>query len=472
MKKIFIPIILLLVTVCSSCSDWLDVKPSDRISEDNNFSNLAGFKKALNGIYVELNSTGLYGRTLSCEFIEILAQRYAVGTDNKANVELMQFNYTGSTARSILTSVWSKAYTLIANANLILKNCEEHRDVLPEEYYHLIKGETLALRAYLHFDLFRLFGPVYSLNPEVLSIPYYKSFSLDVAPTYPASEFVGYVLEDLNNAKMELQDDPIIEYGVKGNSKDVFLQYRNLRLNFYAVQALLARVHWYVGNDEEACQNAEAVIAVQENLFPWINPMKLTNSAMMDRVFSTEILFALQNLERENIYTTYFDGQNLKLASLLAPRADVVDRVFEQDKADYRRRSSLANSLEIAGVNYIIFNKYQGKDSLYNQMIPMLRVSEMYMIAAETSKVDDDKIQYFNTFRNGRGLKGVNRVRDVEYYLEKEWKKEFYGEGQLFFWYKRNNENSMQSASDPWGTVSVKPENYVLPIPDGELKYN
>ena len=58
-------IVLLSVT---SCSDYLDVKPSDRISETVNFSSLAGFRQALNGIYVELNSNQLYGRSLSCEY--------------------------------------------------------------------------------------------------------------------------------------------------------------------------------------------------------------------------------------------------------------------------------------------------------------------------------------------------------------------------------------------------------------------
>ena len=115
--------------------------------------------------------------------------------------------------------------------------------------------------------------------------------------------------------------------------------------------------------------------------------------------------------------------------------------------------------------------KFQGTDSLYNQMIPMIRISEMYMIAAETSTDGPTRLGYFNTFRNHRNLANV-RERDVDYYLEKEWKKEFYGEGQLFFWYKRNKKTEMQSATDQYGTVSVKLSNYVLPIPDAESQYN
>ena len=158
-----------------------------------------------------------------------------------------------------------------------------------------------------------------------------------------------------------------MKYGVKGNAKDVFLQDRNLRLNYYAVQGLLARAYLYMGNKERALYYAESVIKIQEEKFPWVTPMKLDNSKSADRVFSTEIMFALQNLNRNTLYTSLFDGANLKLNTLLAPRGDVVNYVFESDKADYRYSSSLSGTVEISGTTYRVFNKFQGTDSLYNQ---------------------------------------------------------------------------------------------------------
>jgi len=378
MKKYLIIFICLWGGVGFSCSNWLDVKPSDRISEDNNFSSLVGFKKTLNGVYIELNSSDLYGKNLSCEFIEILAQRYAIGDENKSNKELMEFSYNGSAGRGKTTSIWGTAYKLIANTNLILKNIELHSDVLAGEYYNLIKGEALALRALLHFDLFRLFGPIYTEDSTAISIPYYKEFQFDAAPSYAANGFMNMVIEDLLQAEQLLVNDPIVKYGVKGNAKDVFLQDRNLRLNYYAVQGLLARAYLYMGNKERALYYAESVIKIQEEKFPWVTPMKLDNSKSADRVFSTEIMFALQNLNRNTLYTSLFDGANLKLNTLLAPRGDVVNYVFESDKADYRYSSSLSGTVEISGTTYRVFNKFQGTDSLYNQMIPMIRISEMY----------------------------------------------------------------------------------------------
>lgn len=66
-------IYLLVVTCLFGCSDWLNVQPSDRVAEESAFSTIAGFKQALNGVYVDLNATELYGQTLTCEMLEILA---------------------------------------------------------------------------------------------------------------------------------------------------------------------------------------------------------------------------------------------------------------------------------------------------------------------------------------------------------------------------------------------------------------
>ena len=360
---------------------------------------------------------------------------------------------------------WVGCYAGIANCNLALQKLKEFTSLEAS----LIDGylaEVKFMRALYYFYLVRIFGDVPKITTVQSELDELQVFRSPVKEIYDE-----IIIPDLLEAERLLVNDPIVEFGVKGNTKDVFLQDRNLRLNYYAVQGLLARAYLYMGNNERALYYAESVIKIQEEKFPWITPMKLNNSKSADCVFSTEIMFALQNLDRNTLYTSLFDGANLKLNTLLAPRGDVVNYVFESDKADYRYSSSLSGTVEISGTTYRVFNKFQGTDSLYNQMIPMIRISEMYMIASETSTDGPTRAKYFNTFRNHRNLGNV-REWDVNYYLEKEWKKEFYGEGQLFFWYKRNKKTEMQSATDQYGLVSVKLSNYVLPIPDAESQYN
>lgn len=477
-----------------SCSDWLDVKPSDRISESINFASSAGFRQALNGIYVELNQGTLYGQSLSCEFVEIMAQRYAVTAENKSATDIMNLNLGGSTAQSRIESIWGKAYSLIANTNLIIKNCEEHREVLSDEYYHIIKGETHALRAYLHFDLYRLFGYPYSSTSVSTAIPYYDKFSLDVAPTLSSHEYMAKVIADLEEAESLLEGyDPIERYGVDGNPKDNFLCYRNLRLNLYAVQALMARVYYYMIDPDfenqdildKAYAYAKKVIDIQESHFPWVNATNALTAATVDHVFSSEIMFALQNLSREDLYSNFFNANSLKPANLLGMRSDVVSDIFEGTKAgqDYRYRANFPNTVTVGATPYRVFSKYEGVDSLYSQMIPMIRVSEAYLILSEIGPDESERLEVFNTFRQHRGISertsDISQLQHDDYYhatlLDKEWIKEFIGEGQLFYWYKCHRSLGMRSATDatnksPYHVSGIS--KYILPIPDAETKYN
>ena len=96
MRKIFTYMIIVLAATLSSCDAWLDVKPYDKISQDELLSTEAGYIKLLNGIYIELNSDMLYGGALSVEMIEIMGGAYVIGTDNSVwgnYADLAEYEY-------------------------------------------------------------------------------------------------------------------------------------------------------------------------------------------------------------------------------------------------------------------------------------------------------------------------------------------------------------------------------------------
>lgn len=475
-KYILITIFFTIALLAASCTDWLSVEPSDRVSENNAFSSMPGFKRALNGIYIELNARELYGNTLTSEFVEILAQQYAIKETNEIrNYNLSQFQYNDSYALGKASTIWQKTYNLIANTNLLLRNCETNREFLTDDIYNIVKGETLALRGMLHFDLFRLFGPIYTQDTLAAAIPYNTEFSLSVSPSITCNVFKDHVINDLLDAEEFLKNDPIIEYGPRGNTMDAFTSWRTLRLNYYAVQALLARAYLYFGDKENALIYSEKVIEVQEQWFPWVNRTDISISLESpDRVFSSELLFALQNLNRGTIFSINFN-ESLSPESFLAPRNDVVtEMIFQRNLDDYRYIANFApGSTEKDGVNYKIFNKYEGtSDSIHSHLIPMLRVSEAYMIAIECETDNQKRLANFNKYINSRGLQSLTNPNWVTEDLEKEYSKEFWGEGQLFFYYKRKMKRYVQSPYDRYGTVSIDLRDYILPIPEGEIKYN
>ena len=165
-----------------SCESWINVTPTDRLSEEMLFSDREGFVKALNGVYIELNTNELYGLNLTAGALDVMGQYYNAGTSSSNTYyQFARLIYTNTNELNTFSNIWRKAYLVIANCNAIIEECGESNELLPEPYFSMIKGEALALRAMLHFDMLRLFGPLTSeLNKQ--SIPYQTSSDQTITP--------------------------------------------------------------------------------------------------------------------------------------------------------------------------------------------------------------------------------------------------------------------------------------------------
>ena len=176
-KKIYI-VSFLLTLVCSACNDWLDVDPKDRVREEKQYSNEDYINSALNGLYRQMAGENLYGGQLSQTSIEAMAHYYVYSsaTANMSSDVIFQFsnwNYTGDKAKSKLLNIWKSGYGTLLNINNYIKGVNESPAVLSKEHRNLLLGEAYGLRAYLHFDLFRLFGPYpYNANATDKVLPY------------------------------------------------------------------------------------------------------------------------------------------------------------------------------------------------------------------------------------------------------------------------------------------------------------
>lgn len=106
-------------------------------------------------------------------------------------------------------------YTTILNCNVILENLATQQGILSPAETNLMKGELLALRAFLHFDMLRLFGPIYKEDPSALSIPYNESVKIMNLPLLPADSIVhNKIMRDLDEAEKLLAKDPVIPEGL------------------------------------------------------------------------------------------------------------------------------------------------------------------------------------------------------------------------------------------------------------------
>ncbi|MFR7812353.1 MAG: RagB/SusD family nutrient uptake outer membrane protein [Butyricimonas faecihominis] len=88
--------------------------------------------------------------------MDVIAQQYSIDQNGGDYYRIKNFEY--DKAETIINNIWSQAYTTIANLNNILENIENKENILHPTYYNIIKGEALGLRAFLHFELLRMFG--------------------------------------------------------------------------------------------------------------------------------------------------------------------------------------------------------------------------------------------------------------------------------------------------------------------------
>lgn len=475
MKKIIYFFIVMCFSGLQACDNWLDVQPSDRLPEKQVFESESGFMQALNGVYQNLLSGSLYRGSLGPEMIEMMAQRYNIVPKNTNFTEIVNYNYGTEYCKSRFQSVWNTAYNVILNCNLIIENAEKHPEILKGDAYNIVVGEALALRAYLHFDLLRLFGPVYALHPEKEGIPYAEKVSVSQPELLRADSVLeNRILRDLTEAERLLKTaDPIVNQGpLMSSSDDNTYRYRSLRMNYYAVLALKARVYLYGGNPQKAFEYALKVIddPNREVYFPFIDPVAVKGqSKNPDRVFSSELLFSLFTRNRGDLFTSYFDPENVT-DNLLIPKKGAIAELFAGETGDIRNTPiwEMNSKTEYGDYICVKYKKSDSNDTLWYNLMPMLRLSEMYLIAAECAETETEAYEYLNTLRNHRELENVSE--NLEDHLFREYKKEFVCEGQLFFYYKRKN--VQQLAPGMGGNmIRMNEANYVPPFPDSENQY-
>lgn len=190
--KIFnIALALTLGLGATSCNDWLDVEPSVEMDREQLFENEDGFADAMSGIYVNMGADQLYGKNLTWWFMELIGGTAQAGSSLTNIIAQYPFHkdtpysYYQNYQTNYIDPIWRKAYNTIANVNSIINNIDDHKNVFKGNDYNVIKGEVLGLRAFLHFDLMRIYTDAYSsekYKADAKYMPYVKTLTSDVYP--------------------------------------------------------------------------------------------------------------------------------------------------------------------------------------------------------------------------------------------------------------------------------------------------
>lgn len=478
-----IPLCILL----ASCSKFLDVQPESEVSKDQLFLAEEGFKEALNGVYTQASGQSLYGGNLTFSNLDIMAQNYEFTDLRYQKVASFQYNDPELLAKN--NSIWTEAYKAINNSNAILEVIDEKQSVFRDQNFEIIKGEALALRAFLHFDLLRMFAPSFKSDPNARAIPYVTTVSTQSTAFSTVSQVLELILQDLTTAEeLLLKTDPIVSGGyvvgypgsvnaTEETNPELFKQNRRHRLNYYAVQALMARVFLYKGENSLSLQKAEAVI--NSNKFPWTSQRDFFNSDVSerDKIFYKELIFAWYMPQAEEHLESLFSNENPSYS----PLNEQVNQIYEAGSAgadDWRLRQWFRVVRNANLADRAFLQKYTRNSSpisnLHPLVAPSIRLSEMFYIAAEASFDTDPATaaEYLNIVRLQRGIgdRIPSTLSKSAFIAElvKEARKEFYGESQIFYMHKRLHLNIIAANGQLYPASN---QIFVFPIPIDEEAY-
>ncbi|UZJ66497.1 RagB/SusD family nutrient uptake outer membrane protein [Sphingobacterium sp. KU25419] len=334
------------------------------------------------------------------------------------------------------SSLWYQPYRVLRNTNSVLAFVHSvSNDQLTDELND-IKGQALTLRALAHFDLVKVFGAPYTKdNGASLGVPIEteKHNSTNKPARNSVKEVYTQIVEDLENAVNLLS-------AAKKNGK----------LNKFGAQQLLARAYLYMGENSKAFTVATQLIKEAETTQSSMKGQYLlwTNSeyaSVWSKDFTNEIIFELSVIKTES-------GPGKEGIGNLLWRNGYNDIILSDDYMNLIKddahdvRHKIITKYTSKQIDYYYLNKYPGNTAEGENPefadIPVLRLSEGYLIAAEAAvKLGDNTnaLKYLNAIvSRANPAKSVDGVVTLQRVLD-ERRRELVGEGHRLFDAVRNN---------------------------------
>lgn len=487
---------LLLFACCflTSCDEWLDVRGENIEKEQDQFETYKGFRDVLTGCYMKMGATDLYGQRMTMTDIECLADMWSVGTEvgDPTKYYLSKHDYSKDEPKTAFKNIYASAFTVITSANVLLKNLEENgSQITDSKVRNMIMGEAYAIRAYCQFDILRLFGQLPKGGTTAVKLPYSYTTTISEMPAYyDYSEYVNRLEQDIQQAENLLKEsDPIFESTFSAlnmpNNKvqDDYIYYRQSRLNYWAVRALHARMALYTGKTADAHTIAMDIInAKGADGQPLITLSGISDLQNGYNSLPSECLFYLSKYDvndyanqvlvggldmqvRDYYYSISNDMLNELYASIPGATASHNRYLNEWNRLSKDISSKVAPTLKKYWYDE---SKNSGSNILVTklQIIPMLRLSEVYLIAMETSNSLSEVQSLYDTYMSACSFTLYTPFESLEQAREEiinEYRRELFGEGQMFFTYKRNAATHML-----WNTEVIKEGDYIIPLPATE----
>lgn len=487
MKQIIYSIVFVITGAfsLSSCDDFLNMQPTNSGNASGAIATPADAKVAINGIMSSMTSSSYYGRNFFM-YGDAKGGDLTIYSAGRGLDGLYSFSHTPTSGS--YSGYWTVGYYCIMQINNLLENINRLQDAgtIGLDVY---EGQALTLRALIYFDLVRLYGLPYNYNKTSYGVPLaITTLGSDAQLTRATvEENYNRILEDLTAGKTLLASDKSVQKGYIG---------------YYANVALEARVKLYMENYDGALTAAEEII--NDNKYQLYTPATWVPSWSSE--FGSESIFELGIYPTESDLGTsslgfylmriaqvtgasgYFYASDYYLNRLGEDPDDVRWGIMDDDEYWYNTQISRKGACyKYMGGLIQSDGKFpgDGKESQTAVNIKVIRLSEIYLIAAEAafnaSTPDKEAAaSYLNEIRKrAPNLAPATAATITDDMILDERSKELFAEGQRFFDMIRKNKTI--EFNDDFQDIPVSNRNktidrtfykIVLPISQDEINAN
>lgn len=482
----------ILAASLSSCvNDWLDVAPSDGTDADAALTSSSDLDAARTGMYKALKGNS--------SFVDYYGQQFFVYGDVHAGDDYQYNNIGGSnrasfyydmnyqTASEFNTSTvsWQSPYVVIGRANRIIAAAEGGKlsdAVEAKAKIEQYAAESKVLRALAHFDLVRIYGKPYTEDQGAsLGVPLVTEvLESNAKPARSTvAEVYTQVVKDLTEA--------ISSNALATETKPGYV-------SVWGAKAILSRVYLNMGDyanalsvAEDIIKNSGAALWTRDQYFKAWDASTPNESEFLFRLnvagsTDNNDLNSIGNLQQRDGYKEMVATKKF-VDMLTSDPKDVRNNMFLPATAP--------KEVEAYGTNKVFLNKLRGQGgNLRNvTIVPIIRLSEVYLTAAECAFRNNDKtkaVEYLNDLVKNRttteaSLATVDNITLDRILIER--RKELIGEGQRYFDALRNNETITRYTSEAdkgWHkTLSKEAQSFnrdyfkaIAAIPQAEINAN
>lgn len=466
------------ITLFYSCSTDLEISPTHQISAELAFQDIDDVEAALASVYSGMRSSGYYGRNLSV-LPDMMTDNLKESTESIAeNRSVTDWLYISNDG--ILASTWNASYSIISDANIVLEQLERFENAENVKQANKIKGQALAVRGLVHFDLLRSYADQYERNSSELGVALATVSGLKDPFNQPAratvKECYDQIFKDLESALNLLNNV---------NSPVNTPKERN-KIDAIGVQAILARVCLYSKSYDNAIKYASEVIKAKPLADDFDFPFMWEDNGVEEVAWS--LFFG--NGEGGRLAAPVFSQGTNRSQFDMAP--DVVNLFGLNEterKKDIRYTSyvtpELPNASNQPRKGRHIATKYNKKssstvaDGIVN--FKAFRTGEMYLIRAESyfyTNNENAALQDLNKLRSTR-IPGVNAGNEsgdlLNIAIQTERRKELWLEGHRWFDLKRTDRTLKRNNCTPPATaceLEKSSTKWNFPIPLSEMQAN